>query len=231
MVVVEYQDRLARVGFAHMEQAVAAYGVRGEVLEGPVTPDVAQELVQDMLAIVAVFAARLYGARSRKFRQKVQAAMQEVEALTTVKSSRTIRLKVRPDANPGKLAAPETTAAMWDRAVAFYIEFFLAHLGILAEIPQNKKLLTWAETHTVPTRAHPTPLPGWNIEESVSGLPVAFRRTVINAAIGAVRSYASNRKRWKTADPQKRGKEPKPPHQRPNPTFYSDLYQVETADF
>ncbi len=31
-----------------------------------------------MMAIVAVFAARLYGARSKQFRHKVKQAMQEV---------------------------------------------------------------------------------------------------------------------------------------------------------
>ncbi|MCL6563953.1 MAG: IS607 family transposase [Firmicutes bacterium] len=82
VVLVEYKDRLARFGFAYIEEALAAYGVRVDVLNGPVATDAAQELVQDMLAIVAVFAARLYGARSlKKFRRKVKTAMKEVEAL------------------------------------------------------------------------------------------------------------------------------------------------------
>lgn len=82
-MLVEYKDRLARFGFAYIEEALAAYGVRVEVLDGPVAMDAAQELVQDMLAIVAVFAARLYGARSQRFRRKVKAAMKEVETLET----------------------------------------------------------------------------------------------------------------------------------------------------
>ncbi|MCL8207485.1 MAG: transposase [Actinomycetia bacterium] len=147
-----------------------------------------------------------------------------------VRVSRTVRLKVRPEANPGKQAALEATWTLWDRAVAFYLGFFLAHLGILAEIPKSLELLTWAETHTVSTPDHPTPLPGWDIEQSVPGVPVVFRRAAINSTIGAVRSYASNLKRWEAADP-KRGQAPKPPRQKPHPTFYTGLYRVDMADF
>lgn len=58
VVRVESKDRLARLGVNSIEEALAADGVRVEVLDGPVTPDAAQELVQDMRAIVAVCAAR-----------------------------------------------------------------------------------------------------------------------------------------------------------------------------
>jgi predicted site-specific integrase-resolvase len=76
VVLVEFKDRLARFGFAYVVEAWAAHGVRVEVLDGPVATDATQELVQDMLAIVAVFAARLYGRRSQRFRRKVQEAAQ-----------------------------------------------------------------------------------------------------------------------------------------------------------
>lgn len=79
VVLVEFRDRLARFGGGHITEALRAYGVRVEVLEGPVATDAAQELVQDMLAIEAVFAARLYGSRSRQFRQKVRRGAKEVE--------------------------------------------------------------------------------------------------------------------------------------------------------
>lgn len=74
VVLVEFKDRLARFGFAYVVEALAAHGVRVEVLDGPVATDATQELVQDMLAIIAVFAARLYGRRSRQFRRKVKEA-------------------------------------------------------------------------------------------------------------------------------------------------------------
>jgi len=81
VVLVEFKDRLARFGFAYIVQAFDAYGVRVEVLDGPVAVDAAQELVQDMLAIVAVFAARLYGKRAQTFRQKVRTAAKEAADL------------------------------------------------------------------------------------------------------------------------------------------------------
>ena len=79
VVLVEFKDRLARFGFAYVVEALAAHGVRVEVLDGPVATDATQELVQDMLAIIAVFAARLYGGRSQQFRRKVKEATQGLD--------------------------------------------------------------------------------------------------------------------------------------------------------
>jgi putative resolvase len=81
VVLAEFKDRLARFGFAYVVEALAAHGVRVEVLDGPVAVDATQELVQDMLAIVTCFAARLYGSRSQQFRKKVQEAAKEAEGL------------------------------------------------------------------------------------------------------------------------------------------------------
>ena len=78
LVLVEFTDRLARFGFAYVVEALNAYGVRVEVVDGPVTVHATQELVQDMLAIVAVFAARLYGRRSQAFRRQVRQAANQV---------------------------------------------------------------------------------------------------------------------------------------------------------
>ena len=77
VVLVEFNDRLARFGFAYVVEALQAHGVRVEVLEGPVAVDATQELVADMLAIVTCFAARLYGGRSQQFRRKVREAARE----------------------------------------------------------------------------------------------------------------------------------------------------------
>jgi len=48
-------------------------------LNGPLAADATRELVQDMLAIVAAFAARLYGRRSQRFRRRVREAAQELD--------------------------------------------------------------------------------------------------------------------------------------------------------
>ena len=81
VALVEFKYRLARFGFGYIMEAFQAYGVRVEVLDGPVAVDAAQELVADMLAIVTCFAARLYGSRSQRFRRKVKEAAKEVEGL------------------------------------------------------------------------------------------------------------------------------------------------------
>lgn len=81
VVLVEFKDRLARFGLGYIMEAFQAYGVRAEVLDGPVAVDAAQGLVADMLAIVTCFAARLYGSRSQQFRRKVKEAAKEAEGL------------------------------------------------------------------------------------------------------------------------------------------------------
>ncbi len=77
VVLVEFKDRLARFGFGYLTEVFRAHGVRVEVLEEPPGADETQELVQDMLAVVTVFAARLYGRRSRKFRLSVRRLVRE----------------------------------------------------------------------------------------------------------------------------------------------------------
>lgn len=81
LVLVEFKDRLARFGFAYVVEALHAYGVQVEVVDGPVAVDATQELVQDLLSIVTCFAARLYGSRAKRFRQKVRETAKEVEQL------------------------------------------------------------------------------------------------------------------------------------------------------
>jgi len=77
VVLVEFKDRLARFGLAYLVEALAAHGVRIEVLDGSVATDATQELVADMRAIVTCFAARRYGSRAQRFRRKVDEAARE----------------------------------------------------------------------------------------------------------------------------------------------------------
>lgn len=79
VVLVEFRDRLARFGFSYLARAFEMAGARVEVLEEQEEKAPAEELVEDMLSIVTVFSARLYGSRARKFRQKVRSAMKECE--------------------------------------------------------------------------------------------------------------------------------------------------------
>jgi len=81
VVLVEYKDRLARFGYSYIEEGLTYRGVAVEVLEQQETKDATQEMVQDMLAIVSVFAAKLYGARAKNFQQRVKQAIKESEVM------------------------------------------------------------------------------------------------------------------------------------------------------
>lgn len=75
LVVVEFKDRLARFGYSYIERYLNAFGVRVEVVNGEQPKSLQKELVQDMLSILTVFSAKLYGSRSKEFRKKVKEAM------------------------------------------------------------------------------------------------------------------------------------------------------------
>jgi len=79
VVLIEYPDRLVRFGFRYLEQAFSWKGVRLEVLDPPTQQEPTEELVQDLLTIVSVFAGRLYGHRARGLRKRVQTALKECE--------------------------------------------------------------------------------------------------------------------------------------------------------
>jgi putative resolvase len=75
-VVVTFSDRLTRFGLSYLQTLFSGYGVTLTVLhpEEEKTPE--QELVDDLLAIIASFAGRLYGLRSRKQKALVDGAKQ-----------------------------------------------------------------------------------------------------------------------------------------------------------
>lgn len=73
IIIVEHRDRLMRFGVEYIEAAMAASGRRLLVME----PDeVKDDWVQDMIAVLTSFCARLYGRRSARWRaeQAVRAA-------------------------------------------------------------------------------------------------------------------------------------------------------------
>ncbi len=73
-VVVTFPERLTRFGFDYLETWFAGYGTRITALEvrDDQTPE--QELAEDLLAIIASFAGKLYGRRSRKQKELVTCA-------------------------------------------------------------------------------------------------------------------------------------------------------------
>jgi putative resolvase len=64
-VVVEHRDRLARFGSEYIEAALAACGRKVVVVDGTEMKD---DLVQDMIAVLTSFCARLYGRQAARNR-------------------------------------------------------------------------------------------------------------------------------------------------------------------
>ena len=75
-VVVTFSDRLTRFGLSYLRSLFSGYGVTLTVLhpDDEQTPE--QELVEDLLAIIASFAGRVYGLRSRKHKAVLSCAKQ-----------------------------------------------------------------------------------------------------------------------------------------------------------
>lgn len=65
-IVVNYQDRLVRFGFDLMQTICQENDVELIVLNQTQIEDPNQELVQDVLSVITVFSAKLYGKRSHK---------------------------------------------------------------------------------------------------------------------------------------------------------------------
>ncbi len=70
ILLVEFKDRLARFGFSYIEKYCEAFDCRIEIAEkDDKSPQ--QELVEDLIAIVSSFAARIYGSRAKKKAKKL----------------------------------------------------------------------------------------------------------------------------------------------------------------
>ncbi|ADV65433.1 IS607 family transposase [Desulfurococcus mucosus] len=82
VVVVAYKDRLTRFGFEYLEYFFRKFGVRIEVAFGEEPKDAMQELVEDMIAIIASFAGKLYGMRSHKKKRLIEGFRKLVEEVS-----------------------------------------------------------------------------------------------------------------------------------------------------
>jgi putative transposase len=156
------------------------------------------------------------------------------QATRTTKLLLDLGERTQGGANSEKRAALAATAEVLTAARDFYIDFFLAHaqkvmervasyseehLEIRERLISAHELLTWAESCTVETAAHPHPWTGWNFTERFPAMPFAYRRSVIKGAIGKIRSYLSNRAQW-----EKSGKKQGKPGL-PSATDHPRLYQ------
>ena len=161
-------------------------------------------------------------------------------------ASRTTKLlldlseRTRGGVNTSKRAYLEETAKVLDAARAFYLAFFLAHPDKLTErvryfsekhqeererLISPNELLTWAESLTVVTAAHPHPLPSYTFSEQFPEFPFIYRRSVIKDALGKARSYLSNLANWNTRG-KKKG-QPGSPGASNHPTLYDEAFCLD----
>jgi len=71
-VIVAYEDGLTRFGFETLRRLFSAFGTEIEVVNHEEkTPR--EELVEDLITIVSHFAGKLYGIRSHKYKEVVEA--------------------------------------------------------------------------------------------------------------------------------------------------------------
>ncbi len=81
-LAITYRDRLTRFGFGYLQEFFSGYGVRIHVVDGQEDrKSVQEELVDDLIAMVASFSGKLYGLRSHgKAKALVEAVKGHVAA-------------------------------------------------------------------------------------------------------------------------------------------------------
>ncbi|MEW5953602.1 MAG: IS607 family transposase [Bacillota bacterium] len=81
VIVIEYKDRLARFGYKYLEQYYRSCGVEIDIIEWDEEKSPQEELVEDMIAIVTSFSARIYDNRGGRVAKKLTEFIeQEVKA-------------------------------------------------------------------------------------------------------------------------------------------------------
>ena len=73
-VAITTPDRLTRFGTEYLETLFTSFGVTFTVLDPTEEQTPEQELVEDLLAIIASFAGKLYGRRSQKQKELLECA-------------------------------------------------------------------------------------------------------------------------------------------------------------
>jgi IS605 OrfB family transposase len=156
---------------------------------------------------------------------------------------KTVKIGIHKELHAVKRQAILATQVLYNQTIAFYMDFFVGHLAVLDEKKEdrrrdgtvydrlwtNQELLTFAEVHTLDTKAHPHPLqPLIENLPSARTMPVSLRRAAINHAIGKVKSWNSLLRLWEATDRKKR----QPQLGQPNEpiTFYADMVEYPDAD-
>ena len=72
IVFIEHKDRLSRFCFNYLVSYFNSYGVKIEMVESVMGKGFEQELVEDILYLMASFSAKIYGKRSSQNRRKAE---------------------------------------------------------------------------------------------------------------------------------------------------------------
>lgn len=76
-IFVTYKDRLTRFGFNYIDTICKKMNVKIIILNDKETKLVQEELVDDMMTLIASFSGKLYGLRSNKNKKKIEEEMQD----------------------------------------------------------------------------------------------------------------------------------------------------------
>ncbi|OPX92159.1 MAG: hypothetical protein A4E52_00100 [Pelotomaculum sp. PtaB.Bin013] len=79
-IVIEYKDRLARFGYKYLEQYFQSCGACIDIVELDEAKSPQEELVEDMIAIVTSFSARIYGKRGGRVAKKLTELIEQEAA-------------------------------------------------------------------------------------------------------------------------------------------------------
>ncbi len=81
-LVITHKDRLLRLGVELIFTLCEIQGIEMVILHKGEQPSFEEELAQDVLEIITIFSARLYGSRSRKHQQTIEALKIELRPTT-----------------------------------------------------------------------------------------------------------------------------------------------------
>ena len=81
-IIVEYKDRLASLGYEYLNKYISDIGANIVIVDTKENKDIQQELLEDLIAVITSFSARIYGARGGKVAKKLQQVIEsEVSAV------------------------------------------------------------------------------------------------------------------------------------------------------
>ena len=71
-IIITYPDRLTRFGFETLKDFCSSFGTEIEVINGDAYKSPQEEMVKDLIMIIAHFSSKLYGMRSHKQKEVVK---------------------------------------------------------------------------------------------------------------------------------------------------------------